>query len=296
MDKKYDFRFSVIIPHYNQFKQLKKTLQYFEKQLFPHELFEVIVVNDGVSSNAEENRITKEYEINLKVVTISHSGSGVARNEGAKVARGQYLVFCDADRIPDITFLNKYNEAIQKYKGEKFAFQGRVQECYAVDIYRSSEKTLSRFSRDNQYYKKIMNIYEHEKTISPICWASFMVGNSCVPQKLFEQLGGFDSQYNVWGFEHFDLGVRMMEIDACFINVHEAKNYHIPHSKSKEEYIRLFENSAAIMNAKYPKYNSGFDYLVKYLCGEISLQQFEVLFGGRSSFESISINDIYYKL
>ena len=296
MDKKYDYMFSVILPHYNQFKQLKVTLRYFEKQLFPQEHFEVIVINDGVSSKAEEILITQEYEINLKVVTIPHSGSGVARNEGAKIAQGQFLVFCDADRIPDVAFLNKYKEAIQKYKGEKYVFQGRVQECYAVDIFGSDEKTISRFSRDNQYYKKIMNIYAHEKTISPICWASFLVGNSCVPQKLFEHLGGFDPQYNVWGFEHFDLAIRMMEMDVCFINVCEAKNYHIPHSKSKEEYVRLFENSAMIMNTKYPKYNRGFDYLVKYLCGEISLQQFEVLFGGRSSFESIEINDIYYKL
>ena len=120
MDKKYDFMFSVIIPHYNQFKQLKVTLRYFEKQLFPQEHFEVIVINDGVSSKAEEILITQEYEINLKVVTIPHSGSGVARNEGAKIAQGQFLVFCDADRIPDVAFLNKYKEAIQKYKGEKY--------------------------------------------------------------------------------------------------------------------------------------------------------------------------------
>ena len=193
-------------------------------------------------------------------------------------------------------FLDKYYEAIQKYERQGFVLQGHVQECYAVDIYRSDEKAISRFSRDNQYYKKIMNIYDDDKTLSPIRWASFMVGNSCIPKRLFEQLGGFDPQYDVWGFEHFDLAVRMMEMGVCFINVCEAKNYHIPHSKSKEEYIRLFENSAKIMNTKYPQYNKGFDYLVKYLCGEISLQQFEVLFGGKSSFESTAINDIYYKL
>lgn len=288
------FKFSVVIPFYNQTEQLKKTLVYFEQQLFPHDLFEVIVVNDGTPNFCEGNFLN--YNINLHVITIEHSGSGVARNEGVKVAQGEYLVFCDADRIPDVLLLHQYDGATKKYIGEQYVFQGRVQECYAIDIYGSDNTILSRFSRDNQYYKKIMNIFEHEQTKSFVRWASFMVGNSCVPKKLFEKLGGFDPQFTVWGFEHFDLAVRMMEQNVYFISVNKAKNHHIPHSKSKEEYIRLFNHSAQIMNRKYKEYDSGFSYLVEYLCGQLSLQQFELYFSGNVS-EPLSLkDDIYYQL
>ena len=288
--------FSVIIPVYNQFDQLKKTLSLFQQQSFPCEKFEIIIVNDGSPYFNKESLGDFERTLKLRIVTIKHSGSGAARNAGVKIAKGEYVVFCDADRIPDIRLLDEYYDSIYKYSTENSLYQGRVQECYAIDIYGSDIKILSRFSRDNQYYKKVMNIYEDNLTTSSIRWASFMVGNSCISKKLFEKTGGFDPQFSVWGFEHFDLAVRMMEMGIQFISVNTAKNYHIPHSKSKEEYVKLFNNSAQIMNNKYKKYNDGFTYLVKYLCGELSLQQFEACFSGKISSLLECKDEIYYQL
>lgn len=288
--------FSVVIPFYYQFDQLKKTLEYFGHQVFPHDLFEVIVVNDGTEGFSEEAVKGCVNDLNLRTITIDHSGSGAARNAGVQIARGDYIVFCDADRIPDVTFLEDYSTAIQNFPDMNCVFQGRVQECYAIDPYECDNRSLARFSRDNQYYKKIMSIYDGDSTNSSIRWASFMVGNSCVPRELFEKLGGFDPQFDVWGFEHFDLAVRMMDLNVRFVSADKAKNYHIPHSKSKEEYISLFKKSAQIMNAKYERYNGKFNLLVQYLCGELSLQQFEILFSGEASQTPASQPEIFYQL
>lgn len=279
-----------------QYEQLNKTLDFFSLQSFPHDHFEIIVVNDGTPCFNETSILESYKGMNLTIITISHSGSGVARNAGAQKAKGKYLVFCDADRVPDPFFLDGYYSAIQNNNSTSCVFQGRVQECFATDIYACDEVSIARFSRDNQYYKKIMNIYDGEKSDSPIRWASFLVGNACVPKALFMQIGGFDPQFQSWGFEHFDLAVRMMEANAIFISVNEAKNYHFPHSKGRDEYIALFWNSAKIMNKKYENYNNGFDHLVDYLCGKMSLKEFEIAFAGQSSHNLTIHDEIYYRL
>lgn len=291
--------FSVVVPLYNQLDQLRKTLELFSKQTFTKECFEVIVVNDGSTDFLESdlmNLMQLKYPFLLVFITITHSGSGAARNAGAKIARGQYLVFCDADRMPDKMYLSYYLEAIKKNDTKRCVFQGRVKECFAVNIDTKEYSKIVCYSRDNQYYHKIMNIYMDSVTSSGIQWASYMVGNSCIAKCLFDEIGGFDEQFIKWGFEHFDLGVRLMEEKVSFISVVNAVNYHIPHSKKKAEYKKLFMESIDILNSKYKQYNHSFIYLVKYLCGEISLQEFEYIFSGINSEALKTKKEIFYQL
>ena len=56
---------------------------------------EIIVVNDG-SMDASE-KIAKKYTD--KIVNIEHSGPVIARNIGLSHARGEYIIFMDADDI-----------------------------------------------------------------------------------------------------------------------------------------------------------------------------------------------------
>lgn len=288
--------FSVIIPVYQQLAQLKKTLNLFADQTIDRDFFEIILVNDGSTDCEDFHFMLSEYPFLLHTISIRHAGSAHARNVGAKIAKGSYLVFCDADRMPDKEYLSNYLAAIQNKDASKSVFQGRVMNCFAVNIETSDYSKIVQFSRDNQYYHKIMKIYEDTSTQSGIKWASYMVGNSCISKVLFEKMGGFDSQFLKWGFEHFDLGIRLMEADVAFISVKEAINYHIPHSKEKQEYVELFQESIEILNSKYPQYHHRFIYLLQYLCGEISLQEFEYKFSGSNSEILASEQAIFYRL
>lgn len=86
-------KFSVVIPTYNEARYLDKTLCALKNQVFKD--FEVIV-KDGKSLD-ETVRIAKKFT--KKVVSIRDFSAGDARNQGARLAEGEILVFMDADTL-----------------------------------------------------------------------------------------------------------------------------------------------------------------------------------------------------
>lgn len=100
-------RFSVIIPTYNRFSTLGRAIESVRSQTFP--AWEIIVIDDGSSDRTQE--LVKSYP---QVIYHYQVNSGVcaARNQGAKMATGDWLVFLDSDDelLPDS--LEKFSEAV----------------------------------------------------------------------------------------------------------------------------------------------------------------------------------------
>lgn len=88
---------SIIIPVYNASLYLKECLDSIVNQDFKEE-FEVVLVNDG--STDESLNICYEFASrfsNIIVLTGENAGVSVARNKALDIARGEWLVFVDAD-------------------------------------------------------------------------------------------------------------------------------------------------------------------------------------------------------
>ncbi|MDB6068317.1 MAG: hypothetical protein JWR26_4525 [Pedosphaera sp.] len=84
---------SVIIPAHNEEDYIGLTLDAINRQNYPH--FEVIVVANGCSDRTAEIALNHCHQL----VVLSNKGLGVARNLGAKLARGELLLFLDADTL-----------------------------------------------------------------------------------------------------------------------------------------------------------------------------------------------------
>lgn len=87
---------SVIIPCYNYGHLIERAVESSIQQTLP--CTEVIVVNDGSTDNSEEviRRLQNRCS-NLKYIYQKNSGVAAARNVGVSAARGDFLVFVDAD-------------------------------------------------------------------------------------------------------------------------------------------------------------------------------------------------------
>lgn len=104
---------SVIIPTYNEEKDLPNAIESLGFQTFTD--FEIIVVDDGSTDNTKEVLRNLQSPIsNLHFLEQDHKGAGAARNLGAKKAKGEILVFVDADMTFDESFLEKLSEPIRK--------------------------------------------------------------------------------------------------------------------------------------------------------------------------------------
>lgn len=88
--------FSVVIPIFKVEKYLQECVNSVLKQTFKD--IEIILVDDGSPDNCP--RICDEYAKNdsrIKVIHKQNGGLSSARNEGIKVATGEYIVFLDSD-------------------------------------------------------------------------------------------------------------------------------------------------------------------------------------------------------
>lgn len=106
---------SVIIPAYNADRFIKEAIESVLSQSIKD--FELIVVNDGSKDNTQ--KIVDEYIhiANVKYIYQENAGVSAARNTGARMARGEYLVFLDADDILMPACLEK---RLKKIEGSDF--------------------------------------------------------------------------------------------------------------------------------------------------------------------------------
>lgn len=89
-------KLSIIIPIYNAEHKLSRSIDSILKQNF--EDFELILINDGSLDSSFE--LCKKYADNdsrIVLIDRKNGGPAFARNEGLKVARGEYILFIDSD-------------------------------------------------------------------------------------------------------------------------------------------------------------------------------------------------------
>lgn len=112
---------SIVIPVYNQADKISKCLDSILNQ--GHKDFEVIIVNDG-SKDDLELRI-KNYESrieNFKYISQENQGSNPARNRGAQEAKGEYIIFCDADVVMQPEMLEIMLKTLEAHPEASFAY------------------------------------------------------------------------------------------------------------------------------------------------------------------------------
>lgn len=107
-----EIKISVIMPVYNVARYLRRSIDSVLKQTFKG--FELILVDDG-STDASPS-ILDEYKENPRVNVIhkKNSGSGLSRNVGLDVAKGQYVYFMDPDDWLEGEMLRDNYELIRK--------------------------------------------------------------------------------------------------------------------------------------------------------------------------------------
>lgn len=98
---------SIIIPAYNAEKILPKCLDSILSQTYKD--FEVILINDGSKDRTGE--VADGYaakDDRIKVIHKTNGGVSSARNEGLKIAAGEWVAFIDSDDWVDPRFLESF--------------------------------------------------------------------------------------------------------------------------------------------------------------------------------------------
>jgi glycosyltransferase involved in cell wall biosynthesis len=163
---------SVVVPTRDRPTQLRIGLESLARLDFPHDRFEVIVVDDGGAAPLDSLLASFRGTIDVRLLRQDWTGPAAARNFGAARARGELLAFTDDDCAPRRDWRARREDAIG----------GLTVNALPANRY----STAAQMIIDAGYAQR-----NYDSSAFPF----FTANNLAVPAEGFRQLGGFDSRY-----------------------------------------------------------------------------------------------------
>lgn len=176
---------SVVVPTYNHASVLRHALACLAAQTLAAEAYEVVVVDDG--STDETPAVIAEAGTGLARVRGVHlernRGRSVARNEGIRAACAPIVVFIDSDVLVRPDFLQRHLD-LHHAAGESVIGRGPV--------------------------ATIPTPVLPARNPAGLMSAAFLTtANASVPRQALLDAGLFDEGFVWYGWEDFDLGLRL---------------------------------------------------------------------------------------
>jgi GT2 family glycosyltransferase len=237
-------KLSVIIPTHDRPEVLRRTLAALENQTLPRELYEVIVVDDGSSSENRER--TRDYcqDHQFQLLEKPQGGLASARNWGAQRARGEILYFLDDDVEPQ-------RDALEQHLG---SHAGSPQPVVVVGAlpYPTSIRLDSFlwYMEKSAHYDLYKNPDKYPGGGPPL---PPLNGNSSIARELFLRAGKYDESFRQYGGEDLELGYRLARSGARFVYNPQAIGYH-HHVKSFDQFCADMEAAGESLIRIYRKY------------------------------------------
>lgn len=172
--------FSIVIPTYNRPERLKNCLEAISNLDYPRDRVEVIVVDDGSPTPLAPIVENFKTQLSLHFIQQENTGPATARNMGASVAKGDYLVFTDDDCQPDPQWLQSLAAAIAAFP--KALIGGYTLNALPDNLYSSASQLLIDY---------LYNYYNQTQGKAKF----FASNNFALPRLLYEKIGGFNTSF-----------------------------------------------------------------------------------------------------
>ena len=178
---------SIVVPVHNGGEMLRRCLASLHQHA-PHNC-EIIVVDDGsVDSSADVGLLSGFHVVRAE----KKAGPAAARNLGAQVARGDVLIFLDADVCLQSDTLRELlaplaDETVSAVFG-------------SYDAKPEGPSLVSRF-------RNLLHHYVHQTASTEA--ATFWAGCGAVRKSLFLDIGGFDPTFTNPSVEDIEFGMRL---------------------------------------------------------------------------------------
>ncbi|RUL54793.1 MULTISPECIES: glycosyltransferase family 2 protein [Lysinibacillus] len=194
---------SIIIPVKNEGIHIQNTLHSIF-QVKSKYSFEVIVIDDASTDGCCDFLVNNQlFKINL----VRTKGVGVAnaKNIGAQYAKGQFLIFCDAHIIFEDYWIDQLIQPI--LDGVANGVSPGIADTKAPNNVGYGQSL-------NEHLGVIWHLNKGE--IFP---TAVLPGGCCAISKyVFNNIGGFDRGFRVWGFEDVEISMKLWLFGyTCYI-------------------------------------------------------------------------------
>ena len=191
-------KLSIIVPVYNVEKYIKQCLESIFNQGLEEDSFEVIVVNDGTQDRSID--IISDllaFHNNLRIIEQSNQGLSVARNNGLKAAKGEYVFFVDSDDVVmnnslhsvlDMAICNAADMVVcnflRKNDEDIESASFKISDTKSVCIWTGYEMYLNEFKPDECFiwrtlYNRVFLLNNNIRFIPQICYEDIPFTQEC---------------------------------------------------------------------------------------------------------------------
>jgi GT2 family glycosyltransferase len=234
---------SVVIPTYNRLDTLSLVLPTLLEQDLPASDYELLVCdsnsNDGTAEFLREIAVRHP---NVRHLPGAYGGRAAARNAGIEHARGEIVMFNDADIFASPNLLSVHRE--RHLQQSRIAVVGLEVQARDFNEYE--------YKRDHPEARGHL----HPPSRKRLPWLYFLTGNASVARTDLLAAGCFDESFTGYGHEDLELGYRLQQRGIAICYEPRAVNYHcqdVAHDDQKEK-MRLAGRSTARFYGKHPHF------------------------------------------
>ena len=214
------FKASIIIPVFNKLELTSQCLTTLAAATTMPE-YEVIVVDNASTDGTAEFLAALGGDVQV-IRNQENYGFAIACNQGAKAARGEYLLFLNNDTIPTEGWLNALVDEVERHPdvavvGSKLLYEdGTIQHAGVAfsRIWFSPYHIYRGFPAD----APVVNRRREFQCVTAACML--------VRREVFESVGGFDDGYRN-GFEDVDLCLKIGERGWKIVYQPNSVVYHL---------------------------------------------------------------------
>jgi GT2 family glycosyltransferase/radical SAM superfamily enzyme YgiQ (UPF0313 family)/tetratricopeptide (TPR) repeat protein len=240
------FKASIIIPVFNKIELTRQCLTTLASLTTMPE-YEVIIVDNNSTDGTAEFLAALGGDVQV-IRNAENYGFAVACNQGAKAARGEFLLFLNNDTIPTEGWLNALVDEVERHPdvavvGSKLLYEdGTIQHAGVAfsRIVLLPYHIYRQFPADSP----MVNRRREFQCVTGACML--------VRRDVFDQVGGFDEGFKN-GFEDVDLCLKIREQGRHIIYRPDSVVYHLesqtPGRKANEK-----ENARRLLERWAPKW------------------------------------------
>ena len=202
--------FTTIIPAYNEDGSIKETIASVLALDYPHDLLEIIVVNDGSADRTPEivKEMIKAHPLrNIRLINQKNGGKGNAMNAGLAVAKGEFFASLDAD-----SFISP--EALKKMLPYFDENKNIAAVCPLLKI-----KKPSSILQKVQWYEYIINMLYKDLNAQLDCIHVTPGPFSVYRTKVIQDLGGYDEKTIT---EDLEIAIRLQKHHYKIVQTFDA--------------------------------------------------------------------------
>lgn len=236
--------YSIVISCYNQKETIRLALESLRRQIKSPKIFEVVIADDA-SVDGTDMLIRKlRYPIYLKYTRAEkNEGRALNRNRGIAKAAGGKIILIDGDMVPSPGFIEAYLDGWNEFPG-------------AVCIGSRKPPSDQQLPRWEQYiYSRGRQSRERGYAVPGKYFTS---DNFSIDKTIIDDLGGFDENFQIWGGEDTDFGLRLERGGVPIRYIPEALCYH-HHIRTfdgtLEGFVKFGQTGYPLLLQKYPQNN-----------------------------------------